>query len=158
MGKRLVLAVAVLCVFFAMGCAKKADDAAIITNIQSQMFSDPQLKGSDVKVTSTHGEVTLSGTVPGDAARLDAYKLALQTVGVTKVNDQMSVTSAQAPNVADESASTTPASAHEPCLTLRQPKAKGGAFVAKESSAAEGSSAARTRTERTASSAATQRH
>jgi hypothetical protein len=91
MGKRLVLAVAVLCVFFAMGCAKKADDAAIVTNIQSQMFSDPQLKGADVKVSSINGEVTLSGTVPGDAARLDAYKLSLQTAGVTKVNDQLSV-------------------------------------------------------------------
>ncbi|MGA7226027.1 MAG: BON domain-containing protein [Candidatus Acidiferrales bacterium] len=114
MGKRLVLAV--LSISFAMGCAKKADDAAIITNIQSQMFSDLQLKGSDVKVTSSHGEVTLSGTVPDDAARLDAYKLALQTAGVTKVNDQMSVTSAQAPNVAGESGSTTPGSAQEPTL------------------------------------------
>ncbi|MGC1595391.1 MAG: BON domain-containing protein, partial [Candidatus Acidiferrales bacterium] len=65
MGHRLVLAIAVLSIFFAIGCAKKADDAAIVTNIQSQMFSDPQLKGSDVKVTSTDGEVTLSGTVPG---------------------------------------------------------------------------------------------
>jgi hypothetical protein len=114
MGKRLVLAVAVLCVFFAMGCAKKADDAAIVTNIQSQMFSDPQLKGADVKVSSTHGEVTLRGTVPGDAARLDAYKLALHTTGVTKVNDQMSVASAQAPNAADESGSTAPASSQGP--------------------------------------------
>ena len=114
MGKRLVLAVAVVCIFFAMGCAKKADDAAIITNIQSQMFSDPQLKGSDVKVTSDRGAVTLSGTVPDDGARLDAYKLALQTAGVTKVNDQMSVTSAQAPNVAGESGSTAPGSAQEP--------------------------------------------
>jgi hypothetical protein len=109
MGNRLVLAVAVLSIFFAMGCAKKADDAAIITNIQSQMFSDPQLKGSDVKVTSDGGEVTLSGTVPGDAARLDAYKLALQTAGVTKVNDQMNVAAGEPPSVADESASTTQA-------------------------------------------------
>lgn len=126
MGKRLVLAVAVLCVFFAIGCAKKADDAAIIANIQSQMFSDPQLKGSDVKVTSTHGGVTLSGTVPGDAARLDAYKLALRTVGVTKVSDQMSVTGAQAPSAATESVSTTPESAQEPMsdnAPSRKPKA-----------------------------------
>ena len=107
MGNRLVLAVAVLSIFFAMGCARKTDDAAMVTNIQSRMFSDPQLKGADVKVTSTHGEVTLSGTVPGDGARLDAYKLALQAAGVTKVNDQMSVTTASAPNVAEKSASTT---------------------------------------------------
>ncbi len=126
MGKRLVLAVAVLCVFFAMGCAKKTDDAAIIANIQSQMFSDQQLKGSDLKVDSAHGEVTLSGTVPSDAARLDAYKLSLQTAGVTKVNDQMSVASAQVAKVAAESASTTPASSEQPvpdAAPARKPKA-----------------------------------
>ncbi len=126
MGNRLVLAVAILSIFFAMGCAKKTDDAAIITNIQSQMFSDPQLKGSDVKVTSTGAEVTLSGTVPGDAARIDAYKLALQTAGVTKVNDQMSVAGGQSPSVADESASTaqTPEQIQVPdAAPSRKPKA-----------------------------------
>ena len=102
MGNRLVLAVAVLSIFFAIGCAKKADDAAIITNIQSQMFSDPELKGADLKVTSSNGEVTLSGTVPSDGARLDAFKLATQTTGVTKVNDQMSVGPAQSATVAGE--------------------------------------------------------
>jgi hypothetical protein len=103
MGNRLVLAVATLSIFFAIGCAKKADDAAIITNIQSQMFSDLQLKGASLKVTSANGEVTLSGTVPSDAARLDAYKLASQTAGVAKVNDQMSVGLAQPSNLAPPS-------------------------------------------------------
>jgi hypothetical protein len=125
MGNKLVLAVAVLSIFFATGCAKKADDAAIITNIQSLMFSDPQLKGADLKVTSTGGEVTLTGTVPGDAARLDAYKLALQTAGVTKVNDQMSVETAQPPNAADASAPTAPPVAQGPppdAVPIRKPK------------------------------------
>jgi BON domain-containing protein len=100
MGNRLVLAVAVLSIFFAMGCARKTDDAAIVTNIQSRMFSDPQLKGADLKVTSDRGAVTLSGSVPNDAARLDAYKLALQAAGVTKVNDRMSVESARPASIA----------------------------------------------------------
>jgi hypothetical protein len=108
MGNRLVLAVAVLSIFFAIGCVKKADDAAIITNIQSQMFSDPKLKGADLKVTSSNGEVTLSGTVPSDAARLDTFKLATQTTGVTKVNDQMSVGPAQSSVVAGEADSAAP--------------------------------------------------
>ncbi|MFZ0882885.1 MAG: BON domain-containing protein [Candidatus Acidiferrales bacterium] len=126
MGNRLVLAVAVLSIFFAIGCAKKADDAAIITNIQSRMFSDPQLKGSELKVTSTGGEVTLSGTVPGDAARLDAYKLALQTAGVTKVTDQMSVGLGQSPSAADASApAAQPAAQTMPpdAVPVRRPKA-----------------------------------
>ena len=113
MGNRLVLAVAVLSIFFATGCAKKADDAAIISNIQSQMFSDPQLKNSDLKVTSAKGEVTLSGTVPSAAARLDAYKLASQTAGVTKVNDQMSVGPAQAPSIASDSAPAAKLTEHD---------------------------------------------
>ena len=126
MGNRLVLAVSVLSVFFAMGCAKKADDAAIISNIQSQMFSDPQLKGADLKVTSANGEVTLSGTVPSDAARLDAFKLATQTTGVTKVNDQMSAGPAQSSTVTGENGSTSqPAqeSASSAPATAPQPKA-----------------------------------
>ncbi|MGA7915714.1 MAG: BON domain-containing protein, partial [Candidatus Acidiferrales bacterium] len=113
MGNRLVLAVAVLSIFFATGCAKKADDAAIISNIQSQMFSDPQLKNSDLKVTSAKGEVTLSGTVPSAAARLDAYQLASQTAGVTKVNDQMSVGPAQAPSIASDSAPAAKLTEHD---------------------------------------------
>lgn len=88
---KLLLAVAVLSIFFAIGCTKKADDAAIVTGIQSRMFSDAQLKSTQLKVTSSGGEVTVSGTVPTDRARLAAYKIATQTAGVTKVNDQMSV-------------------------------------------------------------------
>lgn len=126
MGNRLVLAVWVLFIFFAMGCAKKADDAAIITNIQSQMFSKPQFRGADLKVTSSSGEVTLSGTVPNDAARLDAYKLATQTIGVTKVNDQMSVEPAQSSTVVGENGSAsqpTQESASSAAATAPHPKA-----------------------------------
>jgi BON domain len=96
MGNRVVLAVTLLSIFFAIGCAKKSEDAAIITTIQSQMFSDPQLKGADLKVISANGEVTVSGTVPSVEARLEAYKLASQTAGVKKVNDQMTVGPASA--------------------------------------------------------------
>jgi hypothetical protein len=126
MGNRLVLAAAMLSIFFAMGCANKADDAAIITNIQSQMFSDPQLKGADLKVTSANGEVTLSGTVPNDAARLDAYKLATQTTGVTKVNDQMSVGPAQSSPASGETGSAAPPKSEDTppaAATGTQPKA-----------------------------------
>jgi hypothetical protein len=126
MGNRLVLAVAALSIFFAMGCAKKADDAAIIISIQSQMFSDPQLRGADLKVTSADGEVTISGTVPSDAARLDAYKLATETTGVAKVNDQMSVGPAQPSPVSDETGSAAPPKSEDAppaAATGPQPKA-----------------------------------
>src|SRR5262249_24586797 len=63
----------------------------VATQIKSQMFSDPQLNGANLEVTSKEGQVTLAGTVPNDAARYKAYKIANETTGVTKVNDQITV-------------------------------------------------------------------
>jgi len=71
-------------------------DDAIATDIKAKMFSEPALKSAAVDVSSKGGEVTLTGQVPDDAARLAAYKIATQAKGVTKVNDQLSVVTAQA--------------------------------------------------------------
>jgi hypothetical protein len=60
------------------------------------MFSDAQLKTANVQVTSKNGEVTLSGEVPSEAARYSAFKLAAETKGVVKVNDQLTVQAVQA--------------------------------------------------------------
>lgn len=91
MRHRSAVSILVLAIALAAGCAKKADDAALVNHIQSQITADAQLKDATLQVTSTKGVVTLSGTVASDAARLDAYKIAVQTPGVTKVVDQMSV-------------------------------------------------------------------
>jgi hypothetical protein len=96
MGRRAVLSVAILAAIFAVGCAKKTDDATLATQIKSQMFSEPQLNGASLEVTSKDGQVTLAGTVQNDAARYKAYKIANETAGVTKVNDQMTVAPAPA--------------------------------------------------------------
>lgn len=81
-----------------VGCGKfaKPDDAAITTDIKARMFSDASLKAANVDVSSRGGEVTLTGQVPDDSARLAAYKIASEAKGVTKVNDQMTVLAAQA--------------------------------------------------------------
>jgi hypothetical protein len=91
MRHRAAVSIAALAIVLAAGCNKKPDDAGIITQIQSQMFSEPQLKDTSLQVASNHGEVTLSGTVPSDAAHLEAYKIASQTPGVSKVDDQVTV-------------------------------------------------------------------
>jgi hypothetical protein len=96
MGRRAVLSIAILAAIFAAGCAKKTDDATLATQIKSQMFSEPQLNGASLEVTSKDGQVTLAGTVQNDAARYKAYKIANETAGVTKVNDQMTVAPAPA--------------------------------------------------------------
>ena len=97
MRKRSMLSIAVLATTLVVGCAKSPNDAAIVTNIQSQMFSDQQLKDSNIRVSSNQRKVTLTGTVSSDAAHLDAYKIASETPGVASVDDQISVQTAEAP-------------------------------------------------------------
>src|SRR5215471_3907206 len=116
----------------ALSCGKigKPDDAAITIDIKAKMFSDPALKASNVDVSSRGGEVTLSGQVPDDSARLAAYKIASEAKGVTKVNDQMTVLAAQvAPAAAPSSASEPAAPAAdarpaEPVVATRTPSHK----------------------------------
>ena len=87
-----------LALSFGFSCSHfgKRADSAITTDIKAKMFSESALKSASIDVTSKDGVVTLSGQVPDDAARLAAYKIATATNGVTKVNDQMSVVTAQA--------------------------------------------------------------
>jgi BON domain len=126
----------VVAIALAAGCAKKPDDAALVTNIKAQMFSDPQLKDSSLQVASTGGQITLSGTVPNDAARYEAYKLATQTPGVSKVNDQMTVQAAaqsaeaEPPKPAAETATAKePSSPPAPSHRMRRPKVQPQAKV-----------------------------
>lgn len=83
---------------FGVSCSRigAPSDDAIATDIKAKMFSEPALKSAAVDVSSKGGEVTLTGQVADDAARLAAYKIATQAKGVTKVNDQMSVAMVQA--------------------------------------------------------------
>ena len=91
-----VLALALM-LTMSVSCSRigKPSDDAITTDIKAKMFSDPTLKTATVDVVSKQGEVTLTGQVPDDAARLAAYKIASETKGVTRVNDQMSLATAQ---------------------------------------------------------------
>jgi hypothetical protein len=102
-----------LAISFTASCSRLGapSDDAITTDIKARMFSEPTLKNASVDVSSKGGVVTLTGQVPDDAARLAAYKIATQEKGVTKVNDQMSVLSAQA---APEPVAAAPAPAPEP--------------------------------------------
>ncbi len=61
-------------------------DTWITTKVKSSMMTDSQLKG-DVDVSTDHGVVVLTGTVPNDASRERAVALAKQTKGVKSVND-----------------------------------------------------------------------
>lgn len=91
-----VLALALI-LTMSVSCSRfgKPSDEAITTDVKAKMFSEPALKAATVDVVSKNGEVTLTGQVPDDAARLAAYKIASETKGVSRVNDQMSVATAQ---------------------------------------------------------------
>ncbi len=108
MRQRCALSLAIVAMVFAAGCSRKPDDAALVTNIKSQMFSDSQLKDASLQVASKDGQVTLTGTVPSDAARYEAYKIATQTQGVAKVNDQMTVQETQVPEAQAAPVSSAP--------------------------------------------------
>jgi osmotically-inducible protein OsmY len=70
----------------------RVDDAWITTKIQSQFFLDRDIKGSDINVNTSGGVVTLQGSVrsreQGDAAE----RIARETEGVTRVENQLKVT------------------------------------------------------------------
>lgn len=91
-----VLALALM-LTMSVSCSRfgKPTDEAIATDIKAKMFSEPALKAATVDVVSKNGEVTLTGQVPDDAARLAAYKIVSETKGVSRVNDQLSVATAQ---------------------------------------------------------------
>jgi hypothetical protein len=96
-GYRPVTGVAMFALAISGGCARKPDDAALVTSIKSQMESDLLLKDAELRVSSSKGEVTITGPLSSDAVRLEAYKIAAQTPGVVKVDVQMPVPTAPAP-------------------------------------------------------------
>ncbi|HEX2712504.1 MAG TPA: BON domain-containing protein, partial [Candidatus Acidoferrales bacterium] len=98
MRKSAILLVAlVVALGLAPGCSRRRSDQDIATEIKAKMYSAPELKATSVDVVAKDGEVTLGGDVPNDAARYQAYKLASDTPGVTKVTDHMFINTAEAP-------------------------------------------------------------
>jgi outer membrane biosynthesis protein TonB len=87
---------AISVVVLAAGCSSTQKDQALATDIKAKMFSDPQVKAANVNVTVKDGEATLSGEVPDDGARYEAFKIATDTPGVKHVVDKMLVQAAQA--------------------------------------------------------------
>ncbi len=127
-----------LAISFTVSCSRLGapSDDAITTDIKAKMFSEPTLKNASVDVSSKGGVVTLTGQVPDDAARLAAYKIATQEKGVTKVNDQMSVLSAQAaPEPVAAAPAPTPEPAPRPARTRSSSKAARTHDVASASAA-----------------------
>jgi hyperosmotically inducible protein len=74
-------------------------DGWLTTKIQAQYFADREIKARHVDVSSRDGVVTLNGYVNSEQARQQAVKIAKNTAGVHRVNDQLAIagSSASAP-------------------------------------------------------------
>ena len=64
-------------------------DSAITTKVKASYLGDDRLKGSHVKVTTTNGVVTLTGSATGSTSKAAAEELAKQVDGVKSVDDEL---------------------------------------------------------------------
>ena len=109
------------------GCAKKADDAKISSDIQTRFSQDSGLSNKQLTVQADNGVVTLSGAVDNDAQREAAGRQAASVAGVKTVVNNLQVGNASTTVAA---ASAAEAATPPPTPTASAPpagKAKPGA-------------------------------
>ncbi len=75
----------------ATGCAKKPSDDTLANDIKAKLLSDPDLRSTNINVAGASGAVTMSGHVPNPDRELKAVKIANDTPGVSRVDDQIKV-------------------------------------------------------------------
>ena len=102
---RSAMALAVL-LAFAVGCARKPDDAKISREIQSKFSQDSGLSTKQVTVESNDGVVTLGGSVDNSAQRDAASRQAAAVPGVREVVNNLQVANALAATSMRASSST----------------------------------------------------
>ncbi len=71
---------------------RAANDASLATDLKAKL-ADRVPDGAGIDVGASLGVVTLSGTVESNAAKRQAVSTAVQTSGVTGVDDQLKVRS-----------------------------------------------------------------
>ncbi len=101
MNRRSPLIYSLLLVVFlglTVGCAKKADDAKISSEIQDRFSQDSGLGAKQLTVKAESGVVTLAGTVDTDAQREAAGKQAASVAGVKTVINNLQVSNIDKPS------------------------------------------------------------
>lgn len=71
--------------------AEASGDAWTTTKIQSKYFMDDEVRALDIDVSTSGGNVTLSGSVPSDEHRRQAEAIARSTEGVRQVTNSLRV-------------------------------------------------------------------
>lgn len=87
----LVAAIALVLLAMVLGCSKKPDDAAIVSQVQAKITADPAFAGRTLQVQSTGGVVTLSGDVADEFQRSAAANHAATVAGVKTVVNNLAV-------------------------------------------------------------------
>jgi hyperosmotically inducible protein len=64
-------------------------DTAITAKVKSSFLGDDRLKGSHIKVITTNGVVTLTGSATGSDSKAAAEELAKNVDGVKSVDDEL---------------------------------------------------------------------
>ena len=110
--------IAVLVLFLGTACNKSAagrNDAQVASDVQSKIFSDPNVQSRQISVQSANGVVTLSGSVNSDAERTAASQDAAAIDGVKTVVNNLTTQTAQAePPAAQPTEETQPATETKP--------------------------------------------
>src|SRR6516165_7301308 len=65
-------------------------DSAITAKVKASFTGDDRLQGSHIKVVTTNGVVTLTGSAPSSDSKTAAEELAQSVNGVRSVDDQVS--------------------------------------------------------------------
>lgn len=108
--KKLAIVTVLIAALSAAACAstrtqqapgEAIDDSVITTKIKASLVDDPTTKARQIEVETFRGVVQLSGYVDSAASRTRAAEIALQTKGVTRVDNNLEVRST------DTSAGTT---------------------------------------------------
>ncbi|PYR76864.1 MAG: hypothetical protein DMF86_11125 [Acidobacteria bacterium] len=66
-------------------------DAAITTEVKTQLLAAKGVPGSKINVDTANGVVTLKGTVPTSASRAKAVNIARHSKGVKKVVNHLTI-------------------------------------------------------------------
>ncbi|HEU5401094.1 MAG TPA: BON domain-containing protein [Terriglobales bacterium] len=114
--------IAVLLLLIGTACNKSAatrSDAKVASDVQSKIFSDPNVQSRQISVQSANGVVTLSGNVNSDAERTAAAADAAGIDGVKTVVNNLTTQSAQAQPPAAEQ---QPAEETQPATETRPAK------------------------------------
>ncbi|RQS15961.1 BON domain-containing protein [Burkholderia sp. Bp9002] len=66
-------------------------DATITTKAKAAMFGRQDLSSGDIHVTTRHGDVLLTGSVPDEQQHMSAVRIVKQIDGVQHVRDELAI-------------------------------------------------------------------